>query len=70
MINTTFTNTDLETLLTQSQQDSLWLTEQEFNRTMQDNLLRQEIFNAIDRLETSKIQFIDNQFKRILSRYR
>lgn len=69
MINNTFNDSDFETLPARYQQNNLWRIEQEFNHFIQASPLRQEIFNAIERLETSKIRLIDNEFKTILNRW-
>ena len=55
MINDMLNTSDLGTLHNSSQQDNVWLIEHEFSRFIQESPLRQEIFNAIERLETCKI---------------
>ena len=68
MIKKTLHNSDFKTL-PNAQQANMWRIEPEFNRFIKASPLRQEIFNAIERLETSKIRLIDNQFKTILNRW-
>ncbi|MCX7087871.1 MAG: hypothetical protein NTV00_07440 [Methylococcales bacterium] len=70
MIDNTFNNADFERPSNPSQLDDKRLIEQEFNRFIQASPLRQEIFSAISRLETSKIRLIDNEFKNLLNRFR
>lgn len=68
MIEDTLTKTDLKAMLS-SQPDNMGFMEHEFNCFIQASPLRQEIFNAIERLETCKISLIDNKFKAILKRW-
>jgi hypothetical protein len=69
MINKSFNNADVKTRPEFAQPNNIYRIETEFSRFIQAHPLRQEIFNAIERLEISKIRLIDNEFKNILNRW-